>query len=87
MIEFELLRSFVAVAECGGFTARQHSVSRDAVAVLEPRTAARANHLASGQEVRDGPGAQRTCATRLPPASTTAVFIAQRGTRLSLQHF
>jgi hypothetical protein len=38
---------------------------------------ARANHPASGQEVRDGPGAQRTCATRLPPASTTAVFIAQ----------
>jgi hypothetical protein len=29
------------------------------------------------QDVRDGPGAQRTCATRLPPASTTAVFIAQ----------
>src|SRR5260370_38339280 len=26
---------------------------------------------------RAGPGAQRTCATRLPPASTTAVFIAQ----------
>src|ERR1700738_659819 len=38
---------------------------------------ARADHLASGQEVRDGPGAQRRCATRLPPASTTAVFIAQ----------
>ena len=28
-------------------------------------------------EAFGGPGAQRTCATRLPPASTTVVFIAQ----------
>jgi hypothetical protein len=29
MMEFDLLRSFVAVAEWGAATARQHSVSRD----------------------------------------------------------
>jgi len=32
-MDFELLRSFVAVAECGASTAWQHSVSRDAALI------------------------------------------------------